>query len=197
MTHAQVPDGFTAFSFTQDIDLDAVRRTISAGSVVKGMFLGSVVEAVTAAGKTLPRADRFLAFKDYPSETQLDLLVDAARALHPDVPLREGIRRIGAGAYPALVSSMIGKVIFGVLGTDITKITKLVHKAYEISGKPARATLIDLSANHSLVRLDQTLLPDCYQVGIFEGVFRLCGKVGEVYGRALTDESWELYSRWR
>ena len=48
----------------------------------------------------------------------LEALVKTAELLHPDADLREGLRRVGQTAYPTFVQTMLGRVLFGVLGSD-------------------------------------------------------------------------------
>ena len=158
------------------MDLSAVVATCKPDSTSKGRFLQGILDEVKKAGAVVEGPSQYIAFKDdYPIAEHVTLIANAARAIYPALPLREGMRRLGWLSFATIRDSLIGRVVFGVLGTDIQAITKLVSKAYEISGKGGQAELIDLYPDASRIRLRGFVLVDTYHVGAFEGVCDLCG----------------------
>jgi uncharacterized protein (TIGR02265 family) len=58
-------------------------------------------------------------FKEYPVDEHVRLLAAAADALYPGLPRRHVFVLLGRGAYVMMIETLIGRVIFGVLGRDI------------------------------------------------------------------------------
>jgi uncharacterized protein (TIGR02265 family) len=191
-------EGFEVIDWNAPLDLVAARARLPAGgAVIKGMFIDGVLRGCARRGHDLKWPKRFVAFRDYDVAEYLDVCEAAARTLYPTQSTREGLRRVGHMAYPDLVDSLIGRVIFGVLGKDVKSISKLVSKAYEIAGKPGRAALLELHDDASVVRLDDihTYL-DTLQVGAFEGVLQACGLDGEVRIKWHSPSSCEFWTCW-
>src|SRR5262245_17235810 len=128
-----LPPGFVPADDHGPLDLDYRIAHVPAHAVVKGMFIRRLVDDAAKHGHTLAVKERLIAFKDYPVPVYLNALVEAARVLHPSEPPRRALRLLGHGVYPQLVDSMIGKVVFGVLGRDIHSILRVASKAYEIA----------------------------------------------------------------
>jgi len=192
------PAGFASPDFSRPLDVEAGVSQLPIGSSIKGMYLQSVVDLCVSTGRPLPPRPVYTAFKDYPLVDHIRLLVEAARLVHPDVPLREGLRRIGRSTYDVMAATLIGRVVFGVLGKDIARVTRLVAKAYEISGRGMTATLVDAGEDWSQVRLEgHTCLVDSYHVGAFEGVLRACDIEGEVRLHEVSPTTTDLFTVWK
>lgn len=192
-----MPEGFATPTFTAPLDLARAIEVCPATATVKGMFVEPVQRGVRELGATPVFDARIVGFKDYPMRRQMELLAQWAELAHPGAPLREGLRRIGRTAYTDLTTSLVGKVIFGVLGRDLAAITKLVSKGYAISGSPQRATLLEHAPNHARVRLDDVHFVDSYQVGVFEGAVLACEAEGTVLYRGISETSCEMFVSWR
>lgn len=191
------PDGFVTPDFSRPLDVEAHVQATPEDATLKGMYFEQLRKMMAEKGLTLPGPRSYLAFRDYPLRDYQRAVADAAKQLHPGVPLRESLRQIGRSSYRVLSSSLVGKVAFGVLGRDIPRITKLVSKAYELSVKPGKATALDIGENHSHVRLEEIYtFVDCMQVGSFEGVFDMLGYEGQVKIKPISASSCEFYSTW-
>lgn len=191
----ELPPGFRPPDFSRPVTVaDAVAACVD-GAVVKGMFMQSVVDELKRAGKPVPLATDVIAFKDYPIAAYVELIMAGAAALYPDVPPREGIRRLGRVTWAALRESLIGKVVFGVLGNDMQAITRLVPKAYSIAGRGTVVEVIAIHPDASIVRLSGVALIDCYHLGAFEGVCAACGYQCDVHVR-VDGAATELFTRW-
>jgi len=192
-----VPPNFVLPDLESPIDVDAlVTRMDAAGVRIRGMFMQGLVDE--CAKKRLPLGlGPYILFKDYEVAEHLKLLSAAADALHPGVPRRRAFMLLGRSAYTTMTETMIGKVVFGVLGRDIRRVTRLVGKAYEIGGRGVTAKLIDMGDDWSHVRIEGAIgLVDNYHVGAFEGVLQTCGLTGTVHCK-LHDTGGELFTTWR
>jgi uncharacterized protein (TIGR02265 family) len=172
--------------------------SIPAGATVKGFFFQRAIEELDKRGKTYDGPRRYTVFKDYPLGDYRELLLTAATQLYPSMKPRGALRRLGRLAYPTLAQTMIGRVIFGVLGNDLSSVMKAAAKGYKVSIHPGSATVIDVGDRHAHVRLEEIhVFVDCYQVGVFEGAIEACGRRGEVaVGPARDASSIELFCAW-
>jgi uncharacterized protein (TIGR02265 family) len=198
MAQPSTREGFAVIDWKAPLDLAASRAALPAGgAVIKGMFIDGVLRGCARRGHDLKWPKKFVAFKEYDVRDYLDVCEAAAGALFAKHSMREGLRRVGHMAYPDLVDSLIGRVIFGVLGRDVRSISKLVSKAYEIAGKPGRATLLELHDDATVVRLEDIhTYIDTLQVGAFEGVLQACALDGEVRIKRLSPSSAEFWTCW-
>ena len=194
-TMRALPPGFHPPDFSRPVVVADVVAACVDGAVVKGMFMQSVVDELKRASRPVPLATDVIAFKDYPIAVYIELIIAGAAALYPDVPAREGIRRLGRVTWDALRESLIGKVVFGVLGNDIQAITRLLPKAYSIAGKGTHVELIAVHPDASHVRLAGVALIDSYHLGAFEGVCMACGYQCDVHVR-VDGAATELFTRW-
>ncbi|MFO0554676.1 MAG: DUF2378 family protein [Polyangiaceae bacterium] len=190
--------GFSLPSFSAPLDLDAEIAKCPSSATVKGMFIDAVQKRIRALNATPQFDARVVPFNDYSTVHQMRLLAQWARLAHRILPPREGLRRVGWSAYEDLTNSLAGRVLFGVLGRDIVAITKLASKAYAIAGSPQRATVVELADKQAIVRLEDIhLFIDSYQIGVMEGVLRLCRLEGSVLTKRLSETSCEMCVEWR
>jgi uncharacterized protein (TIGR02265 family) len=88
---------------------------------------------------------------------------------------------LGRLAFPTLVSTTVGKVIFSIAGNSWVRALNLVTKAYEVSIKPGTASVEDLTETRARVALrDIWNFGNSYQVGVFEGAMEHFGVRGSV-----------------
>jgi uncharacterized protein (TIGR02265 family) len=168
--------GFVEPDFSAPIDVQAQKALVPPGGTVKGMHLAALVDRCAEAGHPYEKRD-YIAFYDYPGEELLDLLVESAARCFPVSLPREGLRRLGHLAYPALARSPIGRVVFGLVGSDPTSLVKLVSKGYAISNSSGTARVLDTTDEHAVLRLEGMYsFIDSWHVGIIEGAAKTFGR---------------------
>jgi uncharacterized protein (TIGR02265 family) len=110
------------------------------------------------------------ALLSYPGRELLEVLVEAATLAFPEVPLREGLRRLGHQVFPAVKGTAAGTFLFSVAGSNVRAALGLTSRAYALFGSHARAELSAVADDTVIVELRNVWsFPDCYHVGIFEG----------------------------
>jgi uncharacterized protein (TIGR02265 family) len=188
----QLPD------FEVPLDLETRLDEAPEDGRVKGMFFQSILEQVAAAGASYPTEQRYFGFKDYPLRDFLRILGEAAPLAHPGESPREALRRVGRQVYPTFVQSMVGKVLFGMVGDDFSAALSLAGKAYRISQTVGSAEVGENEAGRAIIHLrDVWAFPDAYQVGIYEGGLDVFGLEGEVRVRLLSSCDADLEVRWQ
>jgi uncharacterized protein (TIGR02265 family) len=179
------------------LNVDASLRAVPDGATVKGMFLQRLLDDAAAKGVAPAGRGPYRAFKDYPLRELLEIEVELAPRLFPAVALREGLRRLGWTAYPTLVSSLIGRIIFGVLGDDLPAIFRTAMKGYKVSISVGSASVIEVGSNHAVIRLQEMYnFADSYQVGVFEGVFRHYDRSGKVKCHRTGEFDLDILAMW-
>lgn len=188
---------FRSPDFAAPLDVDEAIRAAPAEATVKGMFLQAALDDVRAAGLTLPTTESYKPFKDYPVTEFCRVLADCARLLHPDVPLREAMRRMGRRAFPTFKETLLGRVLFGVLGNHLTAVLRSSARWLELSQSHGRLVVQDIDDGHAVLKFSNvyTFL-DSYHVGLIEGTMAACQARGTV--EVHLDSPWagELLVRW-
>jgi uncharacterized protein (TIGR02265 family) len=183
--------------FTATLDAEAEIAAVPPEATSKGTWLSTLADRVTSAGQVPVVAGPFIGFKDYPGADFCRLLVQAARVVHRDVPLREGLRRIGRAAYNDINTSLVGRVVFGAVGRDIHRLMALTSKAYEVSGHPQRGEVVEHASNHAIIRLTCIFtFVDCYQPGVLEGVLDVCGLKGTITMKKHSASAADFLAEW-
>jgi len=186
-------EGFVAIDWSAPIDVAQRLAAVPDRAVVKGMFFRRYLDELGESGDR-----RYSSFKDYPLRDLMALQVRVARARHPDVPLREGLRRVGWLVFPTLLDSLVGRVLFGVLERDVGRIVSAVSKGYSLVQTTGKAEVLLNRPGEARVALREMYnFADCYQVGILEGVMRHCGLDGEIRLRTQGVADVECACRWR
>jgi uncharacterized protein (TIGR02265 family) len=159
---------------------DWIRET-PADASVKGMYVETLLSMLKRRGAPCPTDKRYFAFKDYPLQELMRLMVDAVGVLYPEISPRDGMIALGKQAFPTLASTTIGKVIFSVAGNNWIRALNLVTKAYDVSIKPGTASVQDLTESSARVELREIWnFGNSYQVGVFEGAMAQFGVRGSV-----------------
>jgi uncharacterized protein (TIGR02265 family) len=189
-------DGFVTPDTTGPLDVAAALERCPPEATTRGMFLADIVEALQKKGLPVP-ATTYHAFGTYPQRDFITVAAAAAKALYPELGEREGLRRLGRLAYPIFADTMIGKVMFGVLGNDVGAVMRVSPGAYEAVLSHGRAELMDSGPRHARVRLSNvaTFL-DSYQVGVFEGTLLACKVPGTVKVRLESPVTGEFLVEW-
>lgn len=181
------------------LDADEYLQATPSHITVKGMFIQSLLDAVTAAGMSLEGRSRYSAFKDYPLTELMEVEVAAAGRLFPELPLRRALRRFGWSAFPTLMSSMIGRVIFAPVGNNLRAAIKLAARGYRVSISHAKVSVEDRDDPQSVyVQLgDMYNFADSYQVGVFEGAAHHYEREPTVTVHRRSRVDVDLLVRWR
>jgi uncharacterized protein (TIGR02265 family) len=191
-----VRPGFAPPDFERPVDLAAQKRLVQPGATVKGMQFTALVTECRRRGAVLEDR-RYVAFRDYPGEEFLELLVLAAERAWPSVPVREGLRRLGHVAYPTLRDSLVGRVVFGAVGRDIESVWRLVSKGYELSNNSGHATLLEQTDEDVVLRLEGMYsFVEAWHVGIIEGAVEMYGFDPELWVRQDSPTSADFWVRW-
>ncbi len=176
--------GMDARSLTrsdQKAELESWISETPSDASVKGMYVESLLSMLAGRGRARPTDKRYLSFKDYPLRELMRLMVDATEVLYPEASPREGMIALGRLAFPTLVSTTVGKVIFSIAGNNWVRALNLVTKAYEVSIKPGTASVKDLTETSARIELREIWnFGDSYQVGVFEGAMEHFGVRGSV-----------------
>jgi uncharacterized protein (TIGR02265 family) len=196
-------DEFVTPDFTGALDIDPYVAALPDDESCRGFFFTGIVDQVSKlrpgreddlfAG--LPRR-RWTAFRDYPFKDNLRLLCNAVAILYPRVPGREGMRRMGWLAHPFFAESMVGKVVYGLLGNDPDAIITSGVRAYQLSLKHGRMSTRKLAKNHWRSRYDGIAFLDTYHVGVIEGALRMYDVHPRVRVRMDSITSGELDVKW-
>ncbi len=177
--------------FDRPIDLEEHVAALPPGGTVKGMFMR---DPISVAAEGDPGADLFaraglasrrvLPFFDYPYADHMRLLAAASAVRWPDLPLGEGLRRIGQRGYDTLLGHNIGRVIFAAMGRDFGRVVSVGAKGWKVGVSFGEVVYEPLGQRHGAYHMRN--LPcflETYQVGVVEGAMRTCGVVGEVWTR--------------
>lgn len=189
-------DGFVMPDTTGPLDVASAVERCPPEATTRGMFLVDMVEALKKKALPVP-PKTYHAFGIYPQREFITVAASAAKALHPEVREREGLRRLGRMAYPIFADTMIGKVMFGVLGNDIAAIMRVAPRGYEAVLSHGKAEVMDSGPGHARIRLsDVATFIDSYQVGVFEGALLSCNVVGTVKLRLESPVTGEFLVEW-
>jgi uncharacterized protein (TIGR02265 family) len=170
------------------IDLERHLRELPPDATCRGLFFADPIERLGRAqpGHPILRSGeiggrRYLPFRSYPYADYMRLMHDAARALHPREPVGEGLRRVGRGAYTALLSNQIGRVMFGVFGRSFDQIVRMGARGYGVSVSFGSVRVEERGERHIRYHFeDFPAFIETVQVGIVEGAMDLCEVEGEV-----------------
>ncbi len=188
--------GFRTPDWNEPLDIEQRLGQTPADATLRGVFFQAIVDRLKAHGRPAPVT--YSGFVRYPVREYLELAVRSARELHPNEPLREGLRRVGRGVYPAFKDTMAGAAIFAFANNDFARVAALAQKAYELALTPARVGLRDLGHNHLVVELrDVYTFPDCLQIGVWEGAMAACSVEGTVALKLYSLCDADLEIEWR
>jgi uncharacterized protein (TIGR02265 family) len=183
--------------WTLPLDVDERITATPETATIRGLFFRLILDEVAAAGLSLLDSPRYVAFARYPVREYCRVAVQAARALHPELPLREALFRVGRSAYPGFKATMAGAAIFAFAGDDFFKVAKLAHKAYQVAIDPGQVAVNPLGERHLQVQLREIWnFPDCLQVGVWAGAMDVCNARGRVRVRVHSASDVDLDIVW-
>ncbi|MFH1808394.1 MAG: DUF2378 family protein [Pseudomonadota bacterium] len=171
---------FTRPDFLSPIDVEARIAATPEHSTIKGMMFKPLLKAVEE--KTQQRLGRghYAAFTDYPLREFMQVVVEAARTLHGDLPLGEALRRLGLPVYGNLKQSAAGTFLFALAGRDLMAAVRLVNRVYNmLTTASAEAEIVN--DRHAVIHLRGSYaFPEYYQTGIYEGALEIFEQQGQV-----------------
>jgi uncharacterized protein (TIGR02265 family) len=189
MTEFSLPD------WNAPLELERRLREVPPTAWVKGMYLNQLVEDMRAAGK--PHPGRWVAFKNVPMREWLELLVEASAAIHPRVPPREALRRLGQKGYQTFAKSIAGRVIIDLGGVDLASALRVIPTIYRNVSAGSCEIEIDRERRTAVARLRGIWdWPDAWQVGLFEGGMIAFKQRGTVKVRSLSPCDADLELKW-
>lgn len=192
------PAGFAMPDHSQPLDVDKYVAECPADVTTRGMFFQDVINALEQRNLPLPTTKKYAAFGAYPAREWIRLAASAAGQIFPGVPARAGLCHLGRMAYPTFKDTLIGKVMYGVLGSDVEKIFGLAPRGYKAALSSGDAEIISIDRNHCHLKLNNFFtFIDSYQLGVIEGVPMSCGAVPSISAKILGPAAGEVYVTWR
>jgi uncharacterized protein (TIGR02265 family) len=177
---------FTDPDWEAPLDLGERLAAVPPDITIKGMFFQLIVDEARNASGRSPGRERYVPFKGYPADEWMKVLVECAGLTYPRLPAREGIRRLGRRVYGMFVETMVGRVLFSVVGGSTTAALRVLPQAYRISGT-GKAEVSVIRDDRAVVHLRGLWdFPDAYHVGVLEGGLTALGRVGKVRVRVLS-----------
>jgi uncharacterized protein (TIGR02265 family) len=159
--------------WSSPLDTDAVLAAIPEGATVSGLFLSGVRDLARSAEAPLERSRAsYVAFKAYPAREHAELMVECAKRVWPALPIRHALRKMGRGAAGLLISSQVGRVLFGSAEEPIAMVQAMA-RSYASHLRPASVEVVSDGERRLIVRMQEIhYFLDSHHVGVFEGVLR-------------------------
>ncbi|HEY8040929.1 MAG TPA: DUF2378 family protein [Polyangiaceae bacterium] len=157
------------------LDVAAYVEGIPQEAFIKGLFASAIVEAARGRGVTLPGArERYHAFTDVPMREYVPVLVAGAQAVHPTLPVRMALRKVGRASRDAFAQTMFGRVVMGRVD-GLRAALEAAAKVYPMAMPPARVELRKMTDTRAVLHMTGIYgFLDSHHVGVFEGVARAC-----------------------
>jgi len=188
------PD-FVDLDLHSSLDVETRIAETPAAATVKGMFFEQLARSARKAGHAGPA--RYVPFRNYPLRDYMRLVAECARARYPRLPLREAFRRVGWDAFPTLMNSVAGKVMFAFARGDAHSVLRLAPDAYKHTMSHCSVSLRVSSPGQVVLEYrDLYNFVECYQVGIIEGGCRAFGSSARIRLRSLSPHDADMLIRW-
>lgn len=152
------------------VDLEALLDQVPPSATIRALFSANLVEAVRAAGKTLPvPRTRFHGFEEIPLRDHMRMMAEAAALLWPHDPLRIGLRRFGRGVRASVERTTFGRVSFAAATDALTSLQAMSHTYRAMLRYDVPVTMV--SAREARVEMRGVLYYcDSCHVGVVEGM---------------------------
>jgi uncharacterized protein (TIGR02265 family) len=188
---------FVRPDFAAPLDDVAVRVLRCPNASVKGMFFSQIVGAARKKGARVGR-DRYVPFRDYPLREWIEVLPQAARGAHPDLPVRDGMRRLGWQAFDTFTTSRVGRVFLQLSGLDVDRLVSLAPRGFTVIGSHGQVVVVEQGPGRAVLGLRGMWdYIDAWYVGVFEGAMRTLQREGEVRVRLRDLHMGDLLLTWR
>ena len=187
---------FVERDYAAPLDIAAVLARVPADATLRAFYPRAIIEHARRIGRPLP-VERFFFEKDTCSlRDVVELLPLAASVLHPDVPVREGLRRIGRLSHEAMLSSPVGRVLFGVVRKHVPSYLKMVPMGVRRSGSHARAGVEIVDKRTAVVSLDEYRSYVEGAIGAIEAALEDAGVSPTVKVRTRAVDAFDLLITW-
>lgn len=168
------------------LDLDVIIASLPIDASIKGMFALSTLERAKDRKRAQEEAGlgamRIQPFSDVPYGPYLRLVFAIAEQVHPRLPRAEALRLFHHSYYETLSKSMVGRVMFGVLGKETNRVLAMGPRGYEVSVRFAKVTAESEGSGHiryNFVNYPAAIIESC-DAGVVEGALAFCGETGGV-----------------
>ncbi len=189
------PAEFLPVDTEQALDIEARIRVTPLEKRTKGMFPEKLAREAHDAGAAAE--ERYASFGDYPLRDFMRLLADYAPVHYPGVPVREAFRQAGREAFSTLMDSVAGRALLVMARSDIRSALRLAPEAYKYNLTHCTIQL-SLEATRQVVLEFRGVwnFPECYHVGIIEGLCRAFGVEGRIRTRVRSACDVDMLVRW-
>lgn len=184
-------------TLSHDVDVARYIRACPADIMTQGTFFRYLRGAVEKKrGPTdalfagLARRD-WTQFGRYPLRDFMQLAVNAARVMHADVAISEGLRRVGRLAYPSFASTMAGRVVLFAFGDELENMVNAIPKVYALTvpGSHVEVQMVAPAEYRFLYRGVHSFV-DTYHLGVLEGAVLEMGftpRISVLMGQRICD----------
>jgi uncharacterized protein (TIGR02265 family) len=165
---------------------------------VRGVFPDALAKQLREAGADPGAYGNYHVLSKYSLVEYTQAIRYSARTMHPDLPLREAVRKVGRCVYPAFFASMVGKAIFAIAGKSYRRALEVAPKAYhEVGISPGWARIVTIREGYAYAELRSVWgLCEAYQVGIWEGAMEAFNVRGSVRAKVHTPCDIDLEVVW-
>jgi len=177
------------------LDVEARIREVPPERVTKGIFFEQLARDARDAGVVCE--PRYVMFRDYPLRDFMRLQADYAPIRYPGVPAREAQRRMGSEAFLALKHSIPGRMLFTLARADLAAALRLTPEAYKHNLSHSQVNVwLEGTRQVVLEFRDVPNFPDCYHVGVIEGVCRAFDAEPRIRTRVHSARDVDMLVRW-
>lgn len=182
---------------SEPLDVAQALSAIPEYAVAKGYLIRAVVRAAERFDAILPSArPHYVPFDDYPLREHARLMCEASGVIYRDLPLREGLRRIGWYTPQAFAQTLLGRLRLAGI-SDVLSVIDAIAAGYEASLSHGRVTVENWSNGYAELRLaDVYHFLDSHHVGVFEGCVRHVRGEGSVRIVQSDASTAQLIVRW-
>lgn len=125
-THSD--DGWQDIDWDEPLDPEAYLAITPPGKSVRGMFFQDIYKLM---GEPYGQDKHYIAFKNYPLEDWMRLLVEAAGVIYPELSTRQALRQLGYTGFSSFATSSLGKVFFA-FSKDFTATARMISRAFSL-----------------------------------------------------------------
>lgn len=186
---------FLPFDAEQPLDVEARIAATPLEKRTKGMFLEKLAREARQVG--VAPEGRYMSFRDYPLRDFMRLLADYAPARYPGVPLREAFRQAGGEAFSTLMESVAGRALLVLARSDLRSALRLAPEGYKYNLTHCTVQLTLETPRQVVLEFREVWnFPECYHVGIIEGLCRAFGAEARIRTRVRSECDVDLLVRW-